>query len=954
LTSKVRALAGLLERIPTVGLPVDASAALAALAVGDSGRMPLDVFVAAAKAVDDVDWDGLPAQARWVAAATVALAAMAAGVPDPGAERTARAYLGWRWSEQDESSGAPVRVDSHQFADFVSDDALVDAAAALCVVNDVYRLRADAVLIEAGSAGLVDELTRRVRGMRQAAADVMVANLGRNLPTDPTPVQVARALHAALGALRSQRLDDHLVSAWDRARVLVDAAPQNQALLLGVLGAALKDARRPLEFLELAGETPQDWEEELAPYTRVTLVVERSNALDLAGKSEAALQVLRSIARSDLDAVAPEARRQLRRNAALIHRRTGAPDAALNELVLLLDESESDAERLGILQPLANTAQFVGKPDLARSYLRQATEIVGASPGLGQPGLQASLAVTAAVLGESLPDDVVELLASSDPLVVTAICGAVVAALEQGNDVATGTIKLTLERLDQVGMAAQRSGDQMVWLNALRGRAALLDLMDPDAAADAWAELVELRDPDHPDPLEHAALAHHRLRVGRAEEARALLRRIPQALSLELGRAADIGTVVDATGRLRAQFRLLGDDVLRATPRHVADIRLVAELRRDALGQVFARARAGGDEVLLPDEGIVMAQLADEGQRLWVLEWLETTTGLVGLLSAPSGTGPASLKVLPRLDIQPGRLADTLRYRANTWMETDPRDPFDVPAWRATVDWLVAALQDARAGDHLVMIEHEAVSGLPWHAIDNVPWTISYNAGWTAIARSRALPRRPYTKLGLTSVPARGDSSTVVEAFEAARNRALGTAAARQLSLQMLNDGAADTASFVAQLHECDLVTFNGHGLLNAGDLDVAFLVAADEKLPPQGSHEINLAPRHQLSWRDLQSVRRSPPLLLSAACSSGTSVMSGLGERFGFHAVLRHAGTRTVIAPAWDGRATDIPAQLDQVREHILDGQPAAAAVKAVADAARADLPNWRARALAVEGDWT
>jgi hypothetical protein len=133
----------------------------------------------------------------------------------------------------------------------------------------------------------------------------------------------------------------------------------------------------------------------------------------------------------------------------------------------------------------------------------------------------------------------------------------------------------------------------------------------------------------------------------------------------------------------------------------------------------------------------------------------------------------------------------------------------------------------------------------------------------------------------------------------------------------------------------------------------MALMVAANGQLPPQETVAVARMIEHRLSWRDLQRLESAPDVVLSAACSSGASLVGGLGERLGLYGALRHAGTRAVVAPAWDCIADDTLLMLDQVYEIVARGVPLGVAVKQVADDASHSFPTWRARVLAIEGDW-
>lgn len=903
---------------------------------------------------DSLDWSAVPARQRWALSAVVSAAAGAAGLADPDPIRTAEAYVGLRWAElAGQVAEAPwLHPEPAALGQLVSDAALATVAERLYAAGPDYRPRIKRVLSEAGRPDMIEQIEAETASQDQGALQALLGELDRHA-ADPSTTALPRSLYAVLATLRAHRRDADLARAGQHALSISDGSYEARATLLAVLGAALKDARRPDEFLALAGFHAQEWETEIRPHTRVALVVERSNALRLTGRADLALDALLSLHSGDVDQLRAEDQRRLRRNIAMLRREAGAADTALRELTALLPEAADDGERLEVLQSLANVTQFLGNARLTLAYLEQALELATGPRANHKLALTTSLATTQAALGLPLTDLRPVLDSATDPLTILAAGAATAAALEHDPaSLESDLVESMLVRLSDIAAAAVTAGDRMVELNALRGTGAILDVVHPEAARDVWQKLVDRRGLDQADPLELAALAHHQFRHGQPDRARALMLAIPDALALELGGTTDISAVLDATGRLKAKFRLLGDDVLAADPPHLPDIRLTAELRRDALGQVRARARHRPDLGTDP-AAFSTTSLTLPDRDLWVLEWLDTTPGILGLLTRMDASGRARTEPLPPVAIDPVRLARDLRARLNGWLTTNPGDPLEHPEWNRAEDWLRTALADAQPGDHLVVIDHEAVSGLPWHAIPDTAWTTSYAAGWTAMVRARGLPRPDLRRIGHVSVPALGESAAVTAAFADSRARADVWSQDRGLGFDVLSGPDANTAAVLSLLQRCDLVTFHCHGLYKPDERDIALMLADNQRLPPQRAHEVEQLTGHQLSWRDLQHLPVSPALVLSAACSSGSSVVAGLGERLGLYGALRHAGTRTVIAPAWDAVATDVVGQLEKVRDRIAAGESAAQAVKAVADQAAASLPRWRARVLAVDGDW-
>jgi len=136
----------------------------------------------------------------------------------------------------------------------------------------------------------------------------------------------------------------------------------------------------------------------------------------------------------------------------------------------------------------------------------------------------------------------------------------------------------------------------------------------------------------------------------------------------------------------------------------------------------------------------------------------------------------------------------------------------------------------------------------------------------------------------------------------------------------------------------------------------MALMLAVDGELPTQ--HAVAAASasqvRHRYSWRDAQHISRPPAYVLSAACSTGVSLIAGLGERLGLYGALRLRGTRAVVAPAWDTVADDVLIILDDVAARYLAGEGSLArCLRLASEQAGMSLARWRAWPLAIEGDW-
>jgi hypothetical protein len=167
------------------------------------------------------------------------------------------------------------------------------------------------------------------------AADVLglLDDAGRS---GASGVELARTLWHVCFVLTTQGHTDLLVSAFHRALGNSDHSPVTHAKLLGVLGRFLKQARRPREFLELAGEGREEDERTFPPYTQAVLASERADALIMIGRPQQALDLLASLSPDVLAQLSISDQSRLRRNLAMVQRQAGAPDQAMTDLANLL------------------------------------------------------------------------------------------------------------------------------------------------------------------------------------------------------------------------------------------------------------------------------------------------------------------------------------------------------------------------------------------------------------------------------------------------------------------------------------------------------------------------------------------------------------------------------------------------------------------------------------------
>ena len=882
---------------------------------------------------------------------------LAAGRPDPLAGEFTRAWIRWAW-EADERPDDPVlrrlSLPAGLLARAVDPAGLAEAVIQTTDAPSGWMERLQRIAEQAGHPRLIRQVARIAPVMTEASSEVLraaldeVARLGE-------PERLTEGLRFVLGALRAGGRTEELEAMTDHALSASDGSDSVRAMLLVQFGSATKDARMPAAYLSKVGDHAAEWEQTLPGDLRLMMATERSTALRMMGRAAEARAILAPMLDIPLD---PENRWRLELNLAMIDRDVGAADRALSATEDLLACAPDDDCRFLAHQSLARTTTALGMQADSVLHLRAAIALAVGQHAHHAPVLRAHLAAMLAAAGDAT-DALRELeLLEDKGLATQAALGAadaVTVLLEQGVELDLVIVDQARGRLGAVHDLARENGDWTVQGSALRIRARLQEVLgELDGAAADWEALLAV----YRDPLALASLATLRGATGRVEDARALMVQVPEALLDEHGGVSDIDVIVNTTGRLQAGLCQLSTVIMggRPAPR---DVRMAAELSRDAIGRVrawsSADTRPPSREAIaagLPDNAL--RSLAPERGALWVLEWWEAEQGVVSLLSRIGEDREVIMRALPVMPVDAPEVAGEVLARLQGWWPGRPGDPLEHSGWQQLAAWLRTAMHDAGEEDHLVVIEHARLTGLPWHAIERVPWTTSYAPSWSALL-DLPEPQRSVRRIGLISVPARNDAANTVHAFADAAAGARADARQRGLDLAVLAGEQADAPAVLNLLAGTDVATALCHGLIDPVQRELALLVAFDGQLPSQ--HPIAAASSHgrahRLTWRALQTIECGPAVVLSGACSTGQGLFGGMGERLGLFGALRSRGTRAVVAPAWDAVVDDVVTQLGEVRSLLLDGVPLGVAVKQVGDSQAARLPAWRARTLCIEGDW-
>ncbi|HTC60159.1 MAG TPA: hypothetical protein VK691_08570 [Solirubrobacteraceae bacterium] len=441
---------------------------------------------------------------------------------------------------------------------------------------------------QAGRPQLIRQVTHGLPVLAEASADVFREALTELAKTPGDPRALVEGLRFVLGALLAAGRTDELEEMTDHALSVSDGSDTVTALLFAQFGAAAKDARMPWAFLAKVGDQPQPWEERLSDGVRLALHTERASALRIAGRAREARAILEPFLDVPLD---PENRWLTELNLAMVLRDGGAADSGLQATEDLLARAQGDEQRFLAHQSLARTTTVLGQHGEAVRHLRSAIALAHGRYTDQGPVLRASLAALLAAAGDTA-GTITELDAlGAGPLVAQVALGAadaVTVLLERGEELSAERIEQTAGQLQSVLEHAQAAGDLTVAGSALRVRGRLRELLgDSDGAATDWEDLIDI----FRDPFALVSLATLRLTAGRPDEARALLTEVPEALLEEHGGVTDIGAILDVTGRLRAGMRQLSTVMMagRPLPR---DVRLAAELSRDAIGRTRAWASA--------------------------------------------------------------------------------------------------------------------------------------------------------------------------------------------------------------------------------------------------------------------------------------------------------------------------------------------------------------------------
>lgn len=755
---------------------------------------------------------------------------------------------------------------------------------------------------------------------------------------------------------------------------------ETQAFVEAWLGSFLKQLGSAKRFIKRIGKEPRDWEQNLSIEARVYLWTERSNALRLLGEFEEALKIAQDIVQliSDTDVIGRRDKHVAQRNVAILLRETGSPDSALDILYQLkTDIQDNEEQKIDVLESLITTLGDLGKIDNAIQHCDEALKLAVGPKAYKKYKMLANKATLLNL--EKRYQEASEILlqiktdnTSLESNSILPEASAWITILSNEPTIASKEqekIQEVFKNLVEFSNITEQQGNILAYLNTLRLVAIFNKVINSSQVVEyyqkVYSEYQKYGQVQSSETL--VLLASFAYEKQQIETARQYLAELPEAISAKFGGILDIAQAVEGTHELEWAFNQLTYVVLNLFEQKLGvtweDIRLVAELRRDAIGRskVLRQKNLQFFDHSIFERVVsnkALKQFAQKMGNAAVIEWIHDSQNIGCFLTQIKDKGEISSRWLTNPEIDLPKLAEKIRNKLKNWYIGRPGDPFDVQEWQILKKWLLQQLSLYLSDeDHVVFIEHEDYVGLPWHVAIAYNWTSSYASSWTSLVEiSNQSKSKNFSKLGVLQVPRFKESQEIIDAFEESVSRTKNLAIKHNYQTIIPNTYSGDRNSFHEMMEQADIVKILCHGFVDT-DGEIALMIAHNGSLPladsvSSGSPTGRL---HRLSWRDCQQLSKTPFIVFSAACSSGTTKIAGLGERMGFFNALRN-NTQTLIAPQWDVYASEVIPILDALFEQYLDNQQGlATTLREVCIMAEknANIPHWLAWSLAIEGDW-
>jgi tetratricopeptide (TPR) repeat protein len=751
---------------------------------------------------------------------------------------------------------------------------------------------------------------------------------------------------------------------FDLLEPTAKADPEMRADLLTWFGERMKLLGAPKLALQRIGEEAAPWENGLSKAAQRALWTERSNAFRLAGERARALKVAEAtlgVTLSDPEASESNKATALT-NCGILLRENGRFVEAV-QFLRRAAKLAPEARQWSPLHALASTYLKMGRMSDAAEALAIARKTAG---GADLEDIRISLLVTEISVRIQLGqqdrvDELIRQCPAPEIMPDKALIGYVNvlrrAFQAQTNDEYRSRAVAVLARLESLVAAFEKVGNFVQGQASCHAAATLAHAFSLPEAEELWYRDAAIsmeagRLPDARTAIEVAI-------CGIRDDAECFYDRVAMIPSAIAQQAASVSLDAETMGLLSP----LEDPFNRLTlltyesDLGPAAIQFLAEIRRNAHRKaVYSTSEENPGFSFGPS---VAAAMPAHQDPFVVLEWCDIPEGMLGLITFVR-KGDGQVQYMGKsADLDLLGTAERIRARLDNWHNGRSGQPYEAAQWELVKKGLrgIAAtlLPD---GGHIVIVDHPALSGLPFHIALVPEWTVSYAADWSAIEAAvkanGSAPSQP--KLGVLHAPRSNETIAVREALHSSAVRMLRLANEKEFEFDQAEPGAADSEAFRRLLETTDLMKVLCHGQVTKEDHQVVLVIDHDHASPPGYSFGVTLetAQGHRFGRDQLAEQRVASSTIFLGACSAGVVSVGGLDERTSFASLLARAGTKSVVAPRWKIDAELALPVLDDALSRFVDGMSLAKAVSTAAEAAmQRGVPAWQAYAFVVEGAW-
>ena len=391
------------------------------------------------------------------------------------------------------------------------------------------------------------------------------------------------------------------------------------------LGRILCLRRQPEPFLKRISADPEPWEVDLPLALKAVLWRWRATALRLTGNSARGLGLLASLVEEDERSgrsLPAHLRQNVLGDLAIDYLNVGYHEQALRIQKALLQEPEAGRHPWH-LAAVATTYERLGRDEDAVSLLRAALDATTQSQEQKRSELQAQLANVLSRSGDV--QEALDLLsglpqeALSDPTV--AVLSAAAWMNLASEPTARARVLSAARGVAELSQSSLARGDTQLHMTATRLFAMIIDRAGVENTRELW-ELVDSGARAYegvPDPEALVVLARSDWEQGNLTAGRGRLLELPEALSQRFADTRDVAVALNSLKQLKPVLNALGDQVAHGAG-SMADARLVAELQRDVLGRIAARASTDLLSGFVAPNDEEIAHLRWRGQPTCVLE----------------------------------------------------------------------------------------------------------------------------------------------------------------------------------------------------------------------------------------------------------------------------------------------------------------------------------------------